>query len=141
MRARESASICCSPPESVPAGCVARSRRRGKLAMARSMSRVDLSAVLAVLEAAHLEVLAHGERREHAPALGHERDAGARVRACAGSRVTSTAVEKILPLRGSIDPATPRMVVLLPAPLAPISVTISPSATSKDTSRTAGTSP
>src|SRR6185436_3872799 len=56
-------------------------------------------------------------------------------------RVTSTPSKRIFPFLESIDPATPRMVVLLPAPLAPIRVTISPSATSKDTSRTAGTSP
>src|SRR5437762_8936063 len=38
-------------------------------------------------------------------------------------------------------PATPRSVVLLPAPFAPISATISPSPTSNETSRHAGTSP
>src|SRR5213595_791095 len=47
----------------------------------------------------------------------------------------------IRPLRGSMAPATPRRLVVLPAPLAPMRVTISPSATSKESSRTAGTSP
>src|SRR5438046_4210491 len=47
----------------------------------------------------------------------------------------------IWPLRGSMAPATPRRLVVLPAPLAPMRVTISPSATSKEMSRTAGTSP
>src|SRR5437762_10728733 len=47
----------------------------------------------------------------------------------------------IWPLRGSMAPATPRRLVVLPAPLAPMRVTISPSATSKESSRTAGTSP
>src|SRR5713226_6331990 len=47
----------------------------------------------------------------------------------------------IWPLRGSMAPATPRRLVVLPAPLAPMKVTISPSATSKERSRTAGTSP
>src|SRR5207247_8367434 len=56
-------------------------------------------------------------------------------------RVTSVPAKRIFPRRGSIAPATPRSVVLLPAPLAPISATISPSATSKETSRQAGTSP
>ena len=32
MIARPMASICCSPPESVPASCFARSFRRGKRA-------------------------------------------------------------------------------------------------------------
>jgi hypothetical protein len=65
----------------------------------------------------------------------------AATRACAGRRVTSLPSNTMRPLRGSIAPATPRMVVLLPAPFAPIRVTISPSATSNETPRTAGTSP
>src|SRR3981189_1292094 len=56
-------------------------------------------------------------------------------------RVTSAPLKRIEPLRGSMAPATPRSVVLLPAPLAPISATISPSATSKEISAQAGTSP
>src|SRR5436309_759303 len=39
--------------------------------------------------------------------------------------------KKIWPLRASMAPATPRRLVVLPAPLAPMRVTISPSATSK----------
>src|SRR5207302_8458520 len=65
----------------------------------------------------------------------------ASVRLCAGMRVTSVPAKRIFPRRGSIAPATPRSVVLLPAPLAPISATISPAATSKETARQAGTSP
>src|SRR3989454_7627101 len=36
ISARATASICCSPPESVPASCDARSFRRGKRAKIRS---------------------------------------------------------------------------------------------------------
>ena len=38
ISARATASICCSPPESVPANCSCRSRRRGKRAYIRSIS-------------------------------------------------------------------------------------------------------
>ena len=38
ISARPIASICCSPPDMVPASCVARSFRRGKVANTRSMS-------------------------------------------------------------------------------------------------------
>jgi len=76
MRARESASICCSPPESVPAGWVARLAQAGKACHGALDEPVHFVSVLAIFEAAHLEILAHGERRKHAPALGHQRDAG-----------------------------------------------------------------
>ena len=38
ISARPIASICCSPPDIVPASWVARSFRRGKMAKTRSMS-------------------------------------------------------------------------------------------------------
>jgi len=37
-KARAIASICCSPPESVPAFCVSRSFKRGNILKQRSMS-------------------------------------------------------------------------------------------------------
>ncbi len=38
IRARPMASICCSPPESVPAFCASRSLSRGNSSITRSMS-------------------------------------------------------------------------------------------------------
>ena len=38
ISARPMAHICCSPPDSVPAFCVRRSKRRGKSSKTRSMS-------------------------------------------------------------------------------------------------------
>src|SRR6185503_5251758 len=140
MSARESASICCSPPESVPAGCEARSRRRGKLCMARSIrawtflrSRRYLKPPISRFS----RTVSAGKTRRPSGT----RAMPAALRAWAGSRLTSAPAKVIFPFLGKSDPATPRSVVLLPAPLAPIRVTISPSATSKDRSRTAGTSP
>ena len=48
---------------------------------------------------------------------------------CAGSFVMSPPLEAIVPLRGWFSPLIERSVVDLPAPFAPISVTISPSCT------------
>src|SRR5687767_1054229 len=140
MRARDSASICCSPPESVPAGCAARSRRRGKPSIARSIRASTFLRSLRYLKppiSRFSRTLSAGNTRR--PSGTRAMPAAARW--CAGMRVTSLPSNTILPRRGSMAPATPRMVVLLPAPLAPIRVTISPSATSNDTARTAGTSP
>jgi hypothetical protein len=51
------------------------------------------------------------------------------VRSCDGRRVMSSPRKWIEPARGRSAPATARSVVDLPAPLAPINVTISPCAT------------
>ena len=45
VRARAIASICCSPPDSVPASCLRRSRRRGNRVNARSSSSAMLGPV------------------------------------------------------------------------------------------------
>src|SRR5689334_12970924 len=140
MSARESASICCSPPESVPAGCEARSRRRGKLPMARSISASTFFRSLRYLKppiSRFSRTVSAGNTRRPSGTSAMP----AAVRACAGSRVTSAPSKRIFPFLEDIEPATPRMVVLLPAPLAPIKVTISPSATWNDTPRTAAISP
>src|SRR5688500_4048198 len=140
MSARDSASICCSPPESVPAGCAARSRKRGKASIARSMSALTFLRSLRYLKppiSRFSRTVSAGNTRR--PSGTSAMPAAARW--YAGMRVTSLPSNTILPRRGSMAPATPRMVVLLPAPLAPMRVMISPSATSKDTARTAGTSP
>ena len=49
-------------------------------------------------------------------------------------RVTSRPSKRMLPDDGRISPLIVRSVVVLPAPFAPISVTISPSSTVSDTS-------
>src|SRR5262245_36509123 len=140
ISARESASICCSPPESVPAGWEARSRRRGKAYMARSIRASTFRRSLRYLKppiSRFSRTVSAGNTRRPSGTSAMP----AAVRAWAGRRVMSAPPKVIFPFLGSNDPATPRRIVLLPAPLAPIRVTISPSATSKEMSRTAGTSP
>ena len=51
---------------------------------------------------------------------------------CGGRRVMSLPRNVIVPSRGWLSPLIERSVVDLPAPLAPISVTISPSRTSSE---------
>ena len=71
IRARPIASICCSPPESEPASCAWRSFSRGNSANTRSSDHDAAGARLR----RHHQVLAHGERAEHAAALRHQADA------------------------------------------------------------------
>ena len=66
MSARPIASICCSPPESLLA------RLPAALAQPRKQSIHLLEAPSPRAAAGHLEVLAHAQRREHAPALRHQ---------------------------------------------------------------------
>ena len=67
ISARAIATICCSPPESVPASWSRRSLRRGNSSNTRSRSACDLRLVGAG-EGSHLEVLEHGHPRETAGA-------------------------------------------------------------------------
>ena len=67
------ASICCSPPESVPATCFSallEARKELKDVVERTG---DLAGGAG--EAAHFQIFAHGHLLEHAPALGAERHA------------------------------------------------------------------
>ena len=73
ISARPMASICCSPPDSVPPFCATRSLRRGNSAEhaleVRSLLRGRAG------EGAHLEVLEDRQAREDPPALGRVADA------------------------------------------------------------------
>ena len=69
IRARPMASICCSPPESVPATWRRRSFRRGKLLVDGLQAGSDLTARTGV--GAHLQILLHRHLEEDLPAFGH----------------------------------------------------------------------
>ena len=85
ISARPIASICCSPPDSVPAFWLLRSASRGKRSKTRSRSSSMLGLVVA-LERAHLEVLEHGhapeDRRPSGDCEMPMRDDLVRARAC-----------------------------------------------------------
>src|SRR5437868_1238114 len=71
ISARPIASICCSPPESVPATCFWRSFSRGKMPKIYSMSFVKAAIFTQV--PAHKEVFMHGQIREDHPPFRHMR--------------------------------------------------------------------
>ena len=138
--ARPSASICCSPPESVPAFWPLRSRSRGNRANIFSIRPRTFARSLRNLKAPSSRfsrTLRNGKTRRPSGTSAIP----SALRACEGSDVTSLPRKRILPARGRSTPAIARNVVDLPAPLAPMRVTISPSATSRLRSRQTGTSP
>ena len=132
MTARAMASICCSPPDKVPASWLRRSLRRGKSSIARSKS--PCTSPLGRLPV----------RRGKAPKIRLSvTDMVAKTRRPSGECASpSLAMVKdsmpsvrwpfklISPAVGLIMPEIARMVVVLPAPLEPISVTTLPLGTS-----------
>ena len=125
MSARPIASICCSPPDSVPPACRLRSARRGKghrpwrgLSRSRHCARMHPcggSLPLSCREdAATLRCLT--DAGEHSFMARHSRD--------------DLTVEANFALGNGTQPDG--LEGALPAPLAPISVTISPSSTSNE---------
>ena len=76
ISARPIASICCSPPESVPPACLRRSlSTREELEDVIEVGVQLLLGGLPPLEGAHLEVLVDAHVREDVPALGNLDDA------------------------------------------------------------------
>ena len=71
---RPIASICCSPPDSVPATWERRSASTGKSAKMRSMLRCHVGSAAPRI-GAHLEVFQHRHRCEDLPSLRHMGDA------------------------------------------------------------------
>jgi len=135
ISARPMASICCSPPLMVPASCVRRSFRRGKMVKTLSMS-ASISGLSSRTKApiCRFSVMV---MRAKTP-----RPSGTITRPC----LTSSHAPWPLMLRpmNSISPSAtiwmPVMafsVVVLPAPLAPMRLTSSPWWTSKLTPLTA----
>ena len=129
MSARPMASICCSPPESVPATCARRSASRGKSSSTRARS--DGTPESDARVGAHREVLLDGEAREHAAPLGNQDQARARALGMPESGETSRIAEADRSGAAGTRPAIARSVEDFPAPLAPIRQTSSPSATSR----------
>src|SRR5262245_13175211 len=131
MSARPMASICCWPPDSVPASCSRRSWRTGKVSKTRSMSsRTPLPPV---------QMKAPSSRCSSTVICGQIlRSSGQ----CAMPRRTmrSEAAPWIglprnvmVPVSGARSPEIVRRTVVLPAPLAPISATSSPLFTESET--------
>src|SRR5262245_24570029 len=129
IKARPTASICCSPPDSVPLACLRRSARRGNSPYTRSRS--------ARTAAASLRMYAPISRFSSTLMPGKmPRPSGAwqipsATRRSARILVMSRPSNRTAPAAIGRRPETARMVVVLPAPFAPTSATFSPSLTSR----------
>ena len=135
ISARPIASICCSPPDSVPAICVRRSRRRGKSLKTRSIS--DAIPGLSFREYAPMNRLSTTVMR------------GKRRRPSGDWQMPSSTIfdgpvwvmswpsNVTVPACGCISPEMVRSVVVLPAPFDPMSATTSPFSTLIVTPRSA----
>ncbi len=139
MRARPMASICCSPPERVPALWPSRSFRRGKRSKTiSSESAISLASlrVKAPISRFSRTLICRNTRRPS----GH-RAMPLPTMVWGGTPSRLWPSNSTLPWRGLRRPATVLSVVDLPAPLAPMRVTISPSSTSKEIPFTAWMEP
>ena len=129
------ARICCSPPESWPAGRLRRCPRMGKRSISSAISRCTT----------------WPSRRTQAPSSRFSRTVRrARISRPSGTCtspprtirsgeavVRSRRSKRAVPALGRSNPDSVLRMVDLPAPLAPIRATISPLATPKETLRTA----
>src|SRR3954447_14212370 len=127
MSARPTASICCSPPDSVPPTCFSRSRRRGNSVNARSISSLISLRLRRVY--APISRFSRTVMPGKMPRPSGDWETPRTTRRSARSRVMSFPSNRIVPRATGRRPEIARMVVVLPAPFAPISATISPSPT------------
>ena len=132
ISARPIASICCSPPDRVPATCLRRSLSRGK-----RVNTISRSSSIPFLEAA-VRIYAPISRFSSTDMLANTRRPSG---TCANPILTIrwgsvlvilVSINSTEPVRERSRPDTVCMAVVLPAPLAPMRETISPSPTSKD---------
>ena len=132
-RPRPIATICCSPPDRVPASCARRSASTGK----QGQDAVEVAAPAARPAGsvgAHLQILDDGHAREHLAAFRHVRDAEVRALRRQARRSKSRPSNEMRPLPGTTVPEMALNSVVLPAPLGPTMATNCPSLTCNDTS-------
>src|SRR5919204_867496 len=128
--ARASASICCSPPLSVPACWLRRASSHGKYPKTRLASvRIVLRSPRAY---APMRRLSHTLSSAKRPRPSGTCAMPARATVSARARESGFPSKTISPVCRTV-PETDRSVVVLPAPFAPSSATISPSSTRSDT--------
>ncbi len=130
ISARPMASICCSPPESVPPGCWMRSASCGNSASTACRFQRPARGRARPLVGSSRFSRTESERKMRRPC------GTSAMPDCAiayGGRPASGAPRKRMsPSRGGVRPATERMSVVLPMPLRPRIATIEPSRTSSD---------
>ncbi len=132
------ASICCSPPDRVPATWRRRSLSRGNCSYTRSRlgAMVELGWVKPPISRFSSTVICWNTRR---PSGTWARPRPTSL--AAGTDWMGCPRNSMEPVREWSRPDTVCRVVVLPAPLAPMRVTISPSSTWKEMSLTAWMAP
>jgi hypothetical protein len=128
INARPIASICCWPPDSVPAGSARFSFRMGN--MRKDLFQVALDLVLGLGVGAQAQVVFNRQRAKHLAAFRALANTAAH--AHVGTQLADVlAVKRTLPALIGCTPDKVRRKVVLPAPLAPTSATVSPRRTSR----------
>src|SRR5580704_16181744 len=127
-RPRARASICCSPPDNVPAACAARLARAGNRANAISSMCSRLCPVNVIIRR-----LSRTDRLGNTPRPSGIRQTPARARSRGAAPVTSRPPSRSRPDRTGWTPAATRSVVVLPAPFGPSRATTWPAATLRST--------
>ncbi len=131
ISARPIATICCSPPDSVPATCSRRSRTRGNSPYTRSKSSRN--------SAPRARVYAPISRFSYTVIRGNSRRASStgaiprRTRSLVASRSIACPSNMTVPLVGRTTPMIVFIVVLFPHAFPPSRQTISPCPISYDT--------
>ncbi|MNT19594.1 hypothetical protein D3C72_1548590 [compost metagenome] len=128
ISAREMASICCSPPDMVPANWKARSFRRGKMPYMRSIS-VPMASLPSRRLKAPISRFSCTVSLGKMPRPSGTSASPSRIRSWPLIAACALPSKVMLPALGFSNPAKVFRVVVLPAPFAPISATISPSPT------------
>ena len=130
--ARPMASICCSPPDIVPAFCFKRSLSRGNRLNTNSISSAMafLSDRCAAPSSRFFCTDIYGNRCRPSGASTSPR----RTMSAVDAPVMSSPRKRMLPAAAGTMPTMALSVVDLPAPLAPTSVTMPPSGTFRLTS-------
>src|SRR2546425_5832173 len=131
MRARAIASICPSPPESVPARWRARPRSAGESVETRSsISRRWVASAWVNVPRVRFSATVR-RLKSRRPSGTSARPS--RTRSGASRSLTARPANLISPRCGATSPATALRSVVFPAPFAPISATISPGCTASET--------
>ena len=134
IRARPIATICCSPPDSVPTNWLRRSASRGNSSSTQARRCLTASVSIdtgALAHAAELQVFQHRQAAEQVAHLRHLHHAFGKV--LWGARPAMSVPSSTMRPRAGRKPLMALISVLLPLPLAPSKATISPSFTCSDT--------
>ena len=139
ISARPIASICCSPPDIVPAAWLSRSFRRGK--RSKTFLKSFCTSGPDLRRKAPISRFSRTDMRANTRRPSGLWPTPRRTISCGAAASIDFPFSVMLPERARSKPEMVRKVVVLPAPLEPISVTISPSSTLRETPRSACTAP